>query len=163
MKPGKRGWMAGLVIGTCLLLAREANAGPYVEVMQPCDCPPTHYSAFHILTPIAYRWAAWCRGPCHYTFAKNLYPDVAPTHYITKYHCPSVNPLQFSVLNYPGLGEPPPGSTYQAPPPPEKQKEPRETSPQELPSPKVEEERLPPPKEERKPERLPRPKEEPKK
>jgi hypothetical protein len=141
--------MAGLIGGACLLLARGASAGPYVEVMQPCDCPPTHYSALHVLTPIAYRWAAWCQGPCRYTFVKNYYPTVAPTDYVTKYHCPSVNPLQFSVLNYPGLMLPPPGSTYQSPSRPQQQKQ-REKQPQELPSPKVDNqpELLPPPKEE---------------
>jgi hypothetical protein len=153
MKPGKRGWMAGLIVAASLLGARGASAGPYVNVMQPCDCPPTHYSAFHVLTPIVYRWTAWCWGPRRYTFAKNLYPSVVPTHYVTRYHCPSINPLQFSVINYPGLTGPAPGSSYQSPPRPAQQRRQRETPPEELPSPKVEKE----------PELLPPPKEEPKK
>lgn len=146
MKPRNYGWAAGLMLGASLLLAKGANAGPYIEVMQPCDCPPSHYSALHVLTPVGYRWAAWCWGPRHYIFARNTYPSVVPTDYITKYHCPSINPLQFSVLNYPGLSEPPPGSTHRATPRPQKQ---RATPPQQLPPPKAETpELLPPPKEE---------------
>jgi hypothetical protein len=153
MKPGKRGWMAGLIVAMGLLLAKGASAGPYVNVMQPCDCPPTHSSALHVLTPVAYRWAAWCWGPRHYTFAKNLYPSVTPTYYVTKYHCPSINPLQFSVVNYPGLTGPPPGSSHQSPQRPAQERKKSETTPQELPSPRPE----------TKPELLPVPKEEPKK
>ena len=150
MKPRNYGWLTGLMVGACLLLAKGASAGPCVDVMQPCDCPPTHYSAFHVLTPVAYRWAAWCWGPRKYTFVKNLYPSVPPTYYVTRYHCPSINPLQFSVLNYPGLAGPPPGSTYQSPPRPQKQREnPREE--------------LPPPRVDKQPELLPPPTEEPKK
>jgi hypothetical protein len=153
MKRINGGWVAGLIVGACLGLPGRVGAGPYVNVMQPCDCPPTHYSAFHVLTPIAYRWAAWCRGPCRYTFAKILHPDIPPTDYITKYHCPSINPLQFSVINYPGLGGPPPGSTYQSPP----------AAPKEMSKEKERPQELPPPTKAEAPELLPAPKEESKK
>jgi hypothetical protein len=105
--------MAGLLVSCSLGLVPSAGAGPVVDVMQPCDCPPTHYPAFHVLTPVYYRWKAWCRGPCNYTFAKMLHPDTATTSYIKKYHCPSVNPLQFAVQNYPGLNGTLPRSSYQ--------------------------------------------------
>jgi len=142
--------IAGLLVGFWLVLAGSASAGPYVNVMQPCDCPPTHYSAFHVLTPGYYRWIAWCRGPCHYTFARTLHPDTATTFYIKKYHCPSVNPLQFSIQNYPGLNGTLPASSYQS------QSATAQAAPanrpQELPPPTAEKlksaEKLPPPREE---------------
>ncbi|MGH7225502.1 MAG: hypothetical protein ACRELF_19975, partial [Gemmataceae bacterium] len=144
MKRWSRKGMAGLLVACGLGLAGSSEAGPYVNVMQPCDCPPTHYSAFHILTPSYYRWIAWCRGPSKYTFAKMLHPDTATTTYIKKYHCPSVNPLQFSIQNYPGLNGSLPRSSYQAP-----SDTARANPPQELPPPR--EEKL------KQPEKLPRP------
>lgn len=153
MKRRIRGWAAGWAAAVCLLLVQRASAGPHVNIMQPCDCPPTHYSAFHVLTPVVYRWAAWCWGPRRYTFAKNMYPSAVPTFYVTKYHCPTMNPLQFSVINYPGLGSPAPGSTYQPPPQPAQAQTRRESPPQELPPPRIE----------KSPELLPLPKEEPNK
>jgi hypothetical protein len=136
-----RRWVAGLIVGTLLIGATPASAGPYVNVMQPCDCPPTHYSALHVLTPAFYRWGAWCQGPSRYTFACIQHPDLQPGYYIKPYHCPSANPLQFAVNNYPGLGSPPPGSTYKSPPPPQKKTSPKESSPG---GPQL----LPPPREE---------------
>jgi hypothetical protein len=148
MKRWSRNGMVGLVAGCWLGLVGSAGAGPYVNVMQPCDCPPTHYSAMHVLTPAFYRWAAWCQGPCRYTFARVLHPDIPTTNYIKRYHCPSVNPLQFSVENYPGLGGPPPSSAYQSQSP--RENPPRENPPQELPPPREEKmrppEKLPPPR-----------------
>ena len=152
MKRIHGGWVAVMIAIACLGLPGLVEAGPCVDVMQPCDCPPTHYRAFHILTPIVYRWAAWCWGPRCYTFAKDMHPNIAPTNYVTRYHCPTINPLQFSVLNYPGLGGPPPGSTYQSPQAAPKETRKEKEKPQELPPPKVEA-----------PELLPAPKEEPKK
>jgi hypothetical protein len=122
----------GLLMGCCLFLSRTASAGPYVNVMQPCDCPPTHYSAMHVLTPVMYRWAAWCQGPCRYTFARVLRPEIPSTFHVKKYHCPSVNPLQFSLANYPGLSGSPPASSYQSPQTPQSQ----QAQPQELPPPR---------------------------
>ena len=146
---------AGLILGACLGLPAAAVSGPYVNVMQPCDCPPTHYSAFHVLTPVFYRWAAFCQGPARYTFAKNCHPDIPPTYWITKYHCPSVNPLQMAVQNYPGLGGPNVATAYQSAQQqqPAEQKGAAENVPQLLPPPTDEKkapERLPPPKEEKK-------------
>jgi hypothetical protein len=154
MKRWSRYGMAGLFIGWCVGLTGSADAGPYVDVMQPCDCPPTHYSAFHVLTPIAWRWAAWCQGPCRYTFAKNLFPDVPPTFRVVRYHCPSVNPLQFSVENYPGLDGNIPGSTYATA---QSAQRPQQNPPQELPPPREETGKLP------QPEKLPPPTPEPEK
>lgn len=142
-------WIVGLFVGACLGVPSFVAAGPYVNVMQPCDCPPTHYSALHVLTPAFYRWAAFCQGPRCYIFAPNKYPDLPPVPWITKYHCPSVNPLQFSVQNYVGLNGVIPTSTY--PSPPTTPQAPRQTPPQELPPPRVE----------KQPEKLPKPKEEP--
>jgi hypothetical protein len=149
------GGAAGLILGACLGLPAAAVAGPYVNVMQPCDCPPTHYSAFHVLTPRFYRWAAFCQGPGRYIFAPNCHPDIPPTYWITKYHCPSVNPLQMAVQSFPGLGGPSVASAYQSAQPqqqPAEQKGPAETGPQVLPPPKEEKKApqlLPPPKEEK--------------
>ena len=116
--PSMRRWqcngMASLLAVCWFGLAGSAWAGPYVNVMQPCDCPPNHYSALHVLFPAFYRWAAWCQGPCRYTFARALHPDVATTFYLKRYHCPSVNPLQFSLQNYVGLNGTPPSSSYQS-------------------------------------------------
>jgi hypothetical protein len=114
MKQRHRNAMVGLLVGWSFGLAGSASAGPYVNVMQPCDCPPNHYSAFQIITPTFYRWAAWCQGPCRYTFARVLHPDLAPTYYIKPYHCPSVNPLQFALENYPGMNGTTASSTYQS-------------------------------------------------
>jgi hypothetical protein len=149
---------AGLILGACLGLPAAAVAGPYVNVMQPCDCPPTHYSAFHVLTPVFYRWAAWCQGPCRYTFAPNYHPDIPPTYWITKYHCPSVNPLQFAMQNYPGLGGPNVSASYQSAQQRDQQQTAERTrsvegGPQLSPGPKEEKKApqlLPPPKEEKK-------------
>jgi hypothetical protein len=115
MKPGQHKGMMGLLIGWGLGLAGTACAGPYVNLMQPCDCPPNHYSALHVMVPAFYRWAAWCQGPCRYTFARVLHPDVATTTYVKRYHCPSVNPFLFALQNYPGLNGIPPSSSYQTP------------------------------------------------
>jgi hypothetical protein len=160
MKRWSRYGIAGLLVGCGLSLIGSADAGPYVNVMQPCDCPPNHYSAFHVLTPVAWRWAAWCQGPCRYTFAKNIFPDVPPTHRVVRYHCPSVNPLQFSVENYPGLDGNIPASTYPSSQP-SSLRPPQENPPQELPPPREETgkrpDRLQPP------EKLPPPREEPNK
>lgn len=149
--------MAGLVVGCWLGLTGSADAGPYVNLMQPCDCPPNHYTAFHVLTPAAWRWAAWCQGPCRYTFAKNKFPDVPPTHRVVRYHCPSVNPRQFELENYPGLDGNIPASIYSSPQP--GLRPPQENPPQELPPPREDTgkrpERLPPP------EKLPPPRPEP--
>ena len=117
-----RRWMAGLIVGACLGLPALATAGPVVNIMQPCDCPCTHYSALHVLTPVLYRWAAFCQGPCRYTFARNKHPDIPPVDHFRPYHCPSVNPLRFSMQTYiglgndgyPGLGGPVPCSCYQS-------------------------------------------------
>jgi hypothetical protein len=152
MKRHSRNWKVGLVIGFCLGLPGIVWAGPYVNVMQPCDCPPTHYSALHVLTPAFYRWAAFCQGPCRYIFAKNVNPDVPPVPWITKYHCPSINPMQFTVENYPGLNGQIPASTYQSAARTQ-QPQPQEGPPQQLPPPRIEEEKQP--------EVLPQPKEEP--
>ena len=150
MKRWSRNGMVGLLVGCWLGLAGSASAGPYVDVMQPCDCPPTHYSAFHVLTPVYYRWIAWCRGPNNYTFAKTLHPDTATTSYIKKYHCPSVNPLQFALQNYPGLNGTLPRSTYQSSA--QTAQAPQANPPLELHPPREEKlkapETLPPPKEE---------------
>lgn len=151
----RRYGMVGLLMGCWIGLTESAGAGPYVNVMQPCDCPPTHYSAFHVLTPIAWRWAAWCQGPCRYTFAKNKFPDVAPTYHVVRYHCPSVNPRQFSIENYPGLDGNIPGSTYESPQ--QGQRPQQQNPPQELPPPREETGKMP------KPERLPPPIPEPEK
>lgn len=147
MKSLSRKGMAGVVIGCWLGFTVSANAGPYVNPMQPCDCPPTHYSAFHVLTPIAWRWAAWCQGPCRYTFAKNMFPCIPPTYRVVRYHCPSVNPLQFSLENYPGLDGNIPASTFPSSQP--SLRPPQQNPPQEL----------PPPREEKgtRPEKLPAP------
>jgi hypothetical protein len=107
--------MACVLVGAWLTASEFVHAGPYVNVMQPCDCPPTHYSALHVLTPSLYRWAAWCQGPCRYTFAKNRHPETLPTDRVVKYHCPSINPRQFSMENYPGLYSSPPSSSYSSP------------------------------------------------
>ena len=144
MKRWNRNGMAALLVGCWLGLAGFASAGPYVNVMQPCDCPPNHYSAFHVLTPSAWRWAAWCQGPCRYTFAKNKHPEIPPTYQVIRYHCPSVNPLQFSLENYPGLNGNPPASAYPSPPATS------QPPPRELPPPREEKlkpaEKLPPPR-----------------
>jgi hypothetical protein len=133
MMRGSRNRMVALLVGSWLSLTGLASAGPYVNVMQPCDCPPNHYSAMHVLTPIAWRWAAWCQGPCRYTFARVLRPEIAVTSNVKRYHCPTVNPLQFSITNYVGLNGRPPASTYQSPP----QQESRPANaPQELPPPR---------------------------
>jgi hypothetical protein len=140
--------ITGLLIGWWLELAGTAWAGPYVNLMQPCKCPPNHYSALHVMVPAFYRWAAWCQGPCRYTFARVLHPDIATTTYVKRYRCPSVSPLVFALQNYPGLNGIPPSSSYRS------QSETGQASqarPQELPSP----EKLPPP-----PEKLPPPREE---
>lgn len=135
-------------------LARTACAGPYVNVMQPCDCPPNHYSSMHVLVPAFWRWAAWCQGPRRYTFARVLHPDVATTFYLKRYHCPSVNPLQFALQTYPGLNGIPPSSSYQSPSETGQSRQPgRAGPPGELPQPKLD--KLPPP------EKLPPPREEP--
>lgn len=106
--------MTGLLIGWWLGVAGAACAGPHVNLMQPCDCPPNHYSSMHVLTPALWRWAAWCQGPCRYTFARVLRPEIATTTYVKRYHCPFVNPAQFSAQNYPGLNGIPPYSSYQS-------------------------------------------------
>jgi hypothetical protein len=150
MKRWSRNCIVGLLVSSWLSLAGVAKAGPYVNLMQPCDCPPNHYSAMHVLMPSLWRWAAWCQGPCHYTFARTLHPDLPPTSCVVRYHCPSVNPLQFSLANYPGLNGSPAASTYQAP---AKAETPQgRNPPQELPIPRQEKgppaEKLPPPNEE---------------
>lgn len=114
MKLCPRNGVVYFSVACWLGLAASASAGPVVNLMQPCDCPPNHYSAFEILTPSWYRWAAWCQGPCRYTFARVLHPDIPPPHYIKKYHCPSVNPLQFAIQTYPGLNGTLPQSTFQS-------------------------------------------------
>ena len=152
MKRCKRKGMIGLLMGWWLGLAGSAWAGPYVNLMQPCDCPPNHYSAMHVLTPVLWRWAAWCQGPCKYTFARVLHPEVPTTFYVKRYHCPFVNPLQFAVQNYPGFNGIPPYSSYQ--PQSEAEAKSQTKQPQELPP---AEEKLPPP------EQLPPPREEPEK
>ncbi len=139
--PSNRRWVAGLILGACLVLPAGVSAGPYVNVMQPCDCPPTHYSALHVLTPTFYRWAAWCQGPSRYTFACIQNPEIQPNYYIKPYHCPSVNALQYAVNNYPGLGGLVPSSTYKSPPRPRKKSSEKESSPS---GPQL----LPPPREE---------------
>lgn len=108
----QRGTVAALTAAALLALSATSHAGPYVNLMQPCDCPPNHYSAFHYITPIAYRWVAWCHGPCCYTMAKNLSPDIKPTFHVCKYHCPAANPLLFSLANYPMLDGRPICSCY---------------------------------------------------
>lgn len=142
--------IVALLVGSWLGWANAAHAGPYVNLMQPCDCPPNHYSAMHVLMPSLWRWAAWCQGPCRYTFARVLTPAVPPTSCVVRYHCPSVNPMQFSLANYPGLNGSLPMSTYQAPQSAEAQG--RQTPPQELPPPRPEKgrpaEKLPVPNEE---------------
>lgn len=147
MRCNRKG-LAGLLMVCWLGFTGAANAGPYVNLMQPCDCPPNHYSAFHVLTPFAWRWAAWCQGPCRYTFAKNKHPDIQPLYRVTRYHCPSVNPLQFSIENYPGLDGHPPVSSYQSPP--ASPQPPPQYPPQELPPPREEKlkpaEKLPAPR-----------------
>src|SRR5262249_45070888 len=67
-----------------------------------------------------------------------------------KYHCPSVNPLQFALENYPGVAGTPPASSYQstsplsqkqqAAPPQEQQAPPQEKgpAPEKLPVPREE-------------------------
>ncbi len=157
MTRSSRRWVAGFLLAAVWSLPSRTEAGPYVNVMQPCDCPPTHYSALHVLTPSFYRWAAWCQGPCRYIFAQKIHPDISPTDYFVPYHCPAINPLQFSVANYPGLGGRLPSSIYQPPPAPEKKKT-TETAPQPLPPPRLESE-----KKKTAPERLPPPREEPEK
>jgi hypothetical protein len=145
----RRKGMMGLLVGWLLGLTGTVYAGPYVNLMQPCDCPPNHYSALHVMVPAFYRWAAWCQGPCRYTFARVLHPDIATTTYIKRYRCPSVAPLSFELQNYPGLSGTPPTSSYQS------QAETAQARPrllQELLSPREEKapgpERLPPPREE---------------
>lgn len=137
--------IACLLAGFWLGLAGSAWAGPYLNVMQPCDCPPNHYSVFHVLTPAIYRWEAWIQGPRRYTFARTLHPEVATTYYLKRYHCPSVNPLQFALQNYPGFNGRPPASSYQSP-------SQTEQTPRELPPPRPAKlpapEQLPPPREE---------------
>jgi hypothetical protein len=143
-----RKWVAGWIVAACLGLPVAASAGPVVNIMQPCDCPCTHYSAMHVLTPVFYRWAAFCHGPCRYTFARNKHPDIPPTDYFKPYHCPSVNPLQFSVrnyvglgsTNYPGLGGPVPCSCHksQQEQQPTQAKEKTSSPPQLLPPPREE-------------------------
>lgn len=140
MKRCQRKGKMGLLIAWWLGLAGSAWAGPYVNLMQPCDCPPNHYSAMHVLTPALWRWAAWCQGPCKYTFARVLHPDVPTTFYVKRYHCPLVNPLQFAVQTYPGMNGIPPYSSYPSPGA-EAKSQPRQ--PQELP-PAGEEKRPPP-------------------
>ncbi|HEY7327010.1 MAG TPA: hypothetical protein VH592_05195 [Gemmataceae bacterium] len=150
MKRSQREATTGLLLVGWLGLAGTVFAGPYVNVMQPCDCPPNHYSAMHVLTPVLWRWAAWCQGPCKYTFARVLRPEIATTTYIKRYHCPFVNPIQFSVQNYPGLNGIPPSSSYQAQSETEQERQTRPT--EELPPPGADKapppEKLPPPKEE---------------
>lgn len=131
MERRQRNGMTCLLAGLWLGLAGTAWAGPYVNVMQPCDCPPNHYSAMHVLVPAFWRWAAWCQGPARYTFARTLHPDVATTYYVKRYHCPSVNPLQFALQNYPGMAGTPPASSYQS------QSQPEQAS-QQLPPPRLE-------------------------
>jgi hypothetical protein len=114
MKRWQRKGMMALLMGCWLGLTGTTWAGPYVNLMQPCDCPPNHYSAMHALTPVLWRWAAWCQGPCRYTFARVLHPDVPTTFYVKRYCCPFVNPLRFSVQNYPGMSGIPPYSSYQS-------------------------------------------------
>jgi hypothetical protein len=141
MKRWQHKVLACLFASCWLGLAGTVSAGPYVNVMQPCDCPPTHYSSLHIIAPAFYRWAAWCQGPCRYTFARVLRPEVATTYNLKRYHCPAVNPLQFAVQNYVGLGGNIPSSTYQP------RQEPTKAG--ELPPPTAENrpapEKLPPP------------------
>lgn len=114
MKQWQRNGLAGVLMAWGLSWVGLAGAGPYVNVMQPCDCPPNHYSSLHVLVPALWRWAAWCQGPCRYTFTRTLHPDVASTFYFKRYHCPSVNPLQFALQNYPGLAGIPPSSSFQS-------------------------------------------------
>jgi hypothetical protein len=151
MKRWHRNGIVFLFVGCWLGLAGRASAGPYVNVMQPCDCPPNHYSSLHIMAPALYRWAAWCQGPCRYTFARVLHPEVATTTYIKKYHCPSVNPLQFALENYPGMAGTPPASSYQSTSPLAQKQQ--AAPPQELPG--------TPPEKGPAPEKLPAPREEP--
>ena len=109
-----RSGAVGLFVAAWLVLPACVEAGPYINYGQPCDCPPTHYSGFHIATPIFYRWAAWCQGPTRYTFAQIRYPDIASTVNTNTYHCPSVNPLQYSLDHYLGLNGSIPCSIYQS-------------------------------------------------
>jgi hypothetical protein len=111
MNHDKRGWMAGLALGTFLGLTTAASAGPIFN-QQPCDCPPTHYPILHYTTPAIYRWAAWCRGPAYYTFGKTFHPDLPVVYKAHLYHCPSINPLKFSGDHYPGIAAPPPSSQF---------------------------------------------------
>jgi hypothetical protein len=122
MKAARRIRLAGLILGVCLGSTSGAGSGPYVNLMQPCDCPPNHYSALHVLVPSFYRWAAWCQGPCRYTFVKDRY-CIPPTHNINPYHCPAANPMQFSLNHYIGLSGDTPRSTFQAPEQPRKKQE----------------------------------------
>src|SRR5579884_379950 len=151
MKRWQHKGMMGLLMAWWLSLAGSAWAGPYVNLMQPCDCPPNHYSAIHVLTPALWRWAAWCQGPCKYTFARVLHPDVPTTFYVKRYCCPFVNPMTFSLPNYPGLNGIPPYSSYQSRS--ETEQRSQRKQPQELPP--ATEEKLPTP------EKLPPPREEP--
>ena len=137
MKRWQRKGMVGLLMGWLLGVAGSAWAGPYVNLMQPCDCPPNHYSSMHVLTPFVWRWAAWCQGPCRYTFARVLHPDLCTTFYVKRYHCPFVNPVKFSVQNYVGLNGLPPYSSYQS------QAEAEQRSPSALP--RAGQEKLPAP------------------
>ncbi len=140
----KRTKIASLLVGMGLTWAGVVSAGPILNPMQPCDCPPTHYSAMHVLTPFAWRWAAWCQGPRLYTFAPIHHPDVATNSMVVRYRCPTVQPLQYELKNYLGLNGSPPSSTYQSPSPTSKT-----TGQQELPRPNLEynPEKLPLPKE----------------
>jgi hypothetical protein len=150
MKRWQRKAMTGLLLSCWLGLAGTVCAGPYVNLMQPCDCPPNHYSAMHVLTPALWRWAAWCQGPCRYTFARVLHPEVPTTSYVKRYHCPFVNPLQFAVQTYPGMNGIPPSSSYQSPSETDQRSQTRQT--EELPPPGGDKrpgpEVLPPPREE---------------
>lgn len=140
---GRHNLLMGLLAAGWLGLAGTVCAGPYVNLMQPCDCPPNHYSAMHVLMPSLWRWAAWCQGPCRYTFARTLHPEVASTYYLKRYHCPSVNPFQFALQNYPGLAGIPPSSSYQSPQTEPKEKTALAPPPRKLTPPEV----LPPPSE----------------
>jgi hypothetical protein len=141
-------WAAGL--GLCLTWTAGAGAGPVVDLMQPCDCPPTHYSALHVLTPELYRlnaWSRWWHGQAYWIYPPNYHPEIPLHYHPIHYHCPSVNPLKFSIDHYPGLVAPPPCSCYHSPADESASKDGKsaDKSAEDRKKP-PEEERLPPPK-----------------
>jgi hypothetical protein len=110
------GKLATLVVLGWLVAAVPARAqtatGAPIYGQNRC-CERWQYPIANYWLPFTYRWRAWCRGPCRYTFARNFHPDIPVSFHPIPYRCRSVDPLIYSLDHYyPGVRmpyEPPPG------------------------------------------------------